>query len=426
MTRITIPLLHDHHSHGSLYAALGGSPNIAEMNAPEARELLRNLPWDRLTLVTGYRSEVHQFDSSSLADMPPAIIVNYSLHGYLSTDAALLLLREKYSEIAENRDDMAWKESNIPLLFARYTSMAGLNETKLDAFFAEIRQLGVGSTEDMSVSAEAYRIIRCTRFRDRFVFWMSPGEFDLLGTEEQDSVKGIKLYLDGSLGARTAAIRRCYRDGGMGFLTYLQEELVETAEKYGQIRKAGDGGIEISRSLDLSLHAIGERAIDQALDLASGLSRNGFDTALRLEHVQFITCKQARRAKELGVTLSMQPNFNSDSVDYADRLEKDMLAANNPFRMLIDKVGFVPGNDLLFGSDGMPHGLSYAFRWSLFPPYPGQRLTMDELIAGYGGALSGDLMVPEENNGFSVSDNIRVMVTVDESAKAVRVELALK
>jgi hypothetical protein len=80
----------------------------------------------------------------------------------------------------------------------------------------------------------------------------------------------------------------------------------------------------------------------------------------------------------------MQPNFNSDSRDYADRLDATWLAANNPFRMLIDQAGFSPGQDLVFGSDGMPHGVEYAWQWSLFPRYPSQRLTTDELVAGYG------------------------------------------
>jgi len=100
------------------------------------------------------------------------------------------------------------------------------------------------------------------------------------------------------------------------------------------------------------------------------------------------------------VILSMQPNFTSDSVDYADRLAPGDLEANNPFRMLLDEAGFSCGEDLVFGSDGMPHGVEYAFQWSLFPPYPGQRLSVEELVAGYGlppeGPGRSTLMVDEE------------------------------
>jgi hypothetical protein len=65
---------------------------------------------------------------------------------------------------------------------------------------------------------------------------------------------------------------------------------------------------------------------------------------------------------------------------------------NNPFRMLIDEAGFVPGKDLLFGSDGMPHGARYALESALFPPFPGQRLSLPEFVAGY--------CMPDLENGF--------------------------
>jgi len=102
----------------------------------------------------------------------------------------------------------------------------------------------------------------------------------------------------------------------------------------------------------------------------------------------------------------MQPNFISDSVDYSDRLPQSFLAENNPFRMLIDELDFVPGKDLIFGSDGMPHGIAYPAQWSLFPPFSAQRLDLDELIAGYGPAQgttgSVRLAVDEDTKKVSI------------------------
>jgi predicted amidohydrolase YtcJ len=126
---------------------------------------------------------------------------------------------------------------------------------------------------------------------------------------------------------------------------------------------------------------------------------------VRLEHVQFISLADALRAKALGVILSMQPNFNSDSVDYVDRLQPQDAESNNPFRMLLDEAGFRCGEDLIFGSDGMPHGVEYALQWSLFPPFPGQRLTVEELVAGYG--------LPPEGQGHCT-------LCVDEERRTVR------
>lgn len=79
----------------------------------------------------------------------------------------------------------------------------------------------------------------------------------------------------------------------------------------------------------------------------------------------------------------MQPNFSFDSIDYSDRLSKEYLDNNNPFRTLIDEVGFVPGKDLIFGSDGMPHGIYTALKAALFPPLENQQLSIAELKAGY-------------------------------------------
>jgi hypothetical protein len=51
--------------------------------------------------------------------------------------------------------------------------------------------------------------------------------------------------------------------------------------------------------------------------------------------------------------------------------------------MVIDKAGFVPGEDLILGSDGMPHGAEAALHAALFPPFPQQKLTLEEFIAAY-------------------------------------------
>lgn len=72
--------------------------------------------------------------------------------------------------------------------------------------------------------------------------------------------------------------------------------------------------------------------------------------------------------------------------------------------MLIDYAGFIPGKDLIFGSDGMPHGMMSALQSSLFPPFPGQVLTMSEFKKGYCIPDTDDLwMVNIENGRVDVS-----------------------
>ena len=133
----------------------------------------------------------------------------------------------------------------------------------------------------------------------------------------------------------------------------------------------------------IAIHAIGDVAIEQTIDSIEQTNVHSKFDLIRIEHAQLISEAQAVRAKELGIVLSMQPNFNSDSEVYVDRLPPAMLDANNPFRMLIDTVGFTPGVDLIFGSDGMPHGIEHGLKEVTTPTRESQKLTVEEFTLGY-------------------------------------------
>jgi len=373
MYRLDLPSLHDHHSHVSLYAALGGLPDISALSPEEAMACLAAQPRDRLSLVKGWRSDRLAFSDEAIAGLPPLIAINFSLHGFVMTKAAIPYVEEAWPELARNYRDVQWTEGRLPELFEFYGVSAGLDGAKLDAFMRGLADVGIGSVEDMaSIGEQALAVIEASPWRDRVASWASPSCYSKLSAGARKQVEGFKLFLDGSIGARSAAIEPAFLDGGQGRLLYDDASLEELVSGLAGEHKA------------LAVHAIGQRAIRQILDVLERCSANSLDfPRIRLEHVQFIGQNEAFRARNLGACLSMQPNFNSDSVDYADRLPEQLLAANNPFRMLIDKAGFVPGRDLIFGSDGMPHGAEYALAWSLFPAFDGQRLSVDEFVAGY-------------------------------------------
>jgi len=163
-----------------------------------------------------------------------------------------------------------------------------------------------------------------------------------------------------------------YLTGKKGILVYSDEELQAMITQVAKLNKA------------VALHAIGDKATEQIITVLSHIKKQqGMIPATRIEHCQFIYRHDAYKAKALGILLSMQPNFSIDSVQYQDRLPKKYGTQNNSFRLLIDEIGFVPGIDLIFGSDGIPHGVQNALESGLFPPFPNQRLTLDEFIAGY-------------------------------------------
>jgi predicted amidohydrolase YtcJ len=111
----------------------------------------------------------------------------------------------------------------------------------------------------------------------------------------------VKFFLDGGVGGATAATVEPYLTPPHenGILYMEQDELNETLKKYHEL------------GLQISCHAIGDRAIDQVL--------NAYEKVLhesprpnhrhRIEHFSMATPKQIERAKALHVYLTMNPGF---------------------------------------------------------------------------------------------------------------------
>jgi predicted amidohydrolase YtcJ len=262
---------------------------------------------------------------------------------------------------------------------------------KIKTFFDYLYQKGVYYAEDMLLTNEKfYSLIQSTAYARRTSFWADMETFKSLSADTQKGVTGIKLFTDGAVGARTAALSEPFKSGEKGYLLFPDEEMYRLMREVSILGKAA------------SVHAIGDLAVKQAVRTARRLKEEGlWFPLLRLEHCQFIPESAAREAKEMGIVISMQPNFSIDSTIYTDRLSQRYLEWNNPFRMLIDTVGFIPGEDLILGSDGMPQGVEGAVSSALFPPFPHQRLTLDEFTAAY--------CMPDTQHG-------EIQVEIDETA----------
>lgn len=112
----------------------------------------------------------------------------------------------------------------------------------------------------------------------------------------------LKIFVDGIIGARTAAMSRRYHDtDGSGYLMH------EPAEIRKFVQAGHDQGWQIAA------HAIGDLAIDAIMDAIaaaqSGRSRNGLRH--RIEHFGLPDPSAFRRAADLGVLVATQPSFIS-------------------------------------------------------------------------------------------------------------------
>jgi predicted amidohydrolase YtcJ len=147
----------------------------------------------------------------------------------------------------------------------------------------------------------------------------------------------VKFFADGTVGSGTALLEDEYEDGtGKGIEVMPRSEL---ADRCTAARKAG---------LTVAIHAIGDRAVRNALDAIQAAieSGGGFPLPPRIEHVQLAREEDFPRFKGLGVLASVQPIHQVTDRDVARRRWGARTARSYAYRSLQRA-----GAKLLFGSD---------------------------------------------------------------------------
>ena len=151
-------------------------------------------------------------------------------------------------------------------------------------------------------------------------------------------IASVKLYSDGALGSRGAAMIEPYDDDpeNRGLPFYTQEELDSF------VRKANAKGFQVG------IHAIGDLGNRMSLD-AFERAQDGKPSPLRnrVEHAQIIALDDIPRFAELGVIASMQPVHATSDMNMAeDRVGPQRIKGGYAWRRLLDS-----GAVLAAGSD---------------------------------------------------------------------------
>jgi predicted amidohydrolase YtcJ len=196
------------------------------------------------------------------------------------------------------------------------------------------------------------------------------------GEEMTQSIRfgAIKFFTDGSLGAHSASLLAPYSDDPDN-----QGQLYWEAERLKEILTALH-----TDDHQLSLHAIGDRAILFVLDvLESVLERDPRKNHRhRLEHCELVPKGAIERIKRLGLVVSAQPNFISmwglPGGLYEKRLGLERWKRMNPLSEFLRAS--IP---LVFGSDGMPPGPLYGIHSAVNHPVETSRLSPMEALACY-------------------------------------------
>ncbi len=218
-------------------------------------------------------------------------------------------------------------------------------------------------------------------------------------------VGGLKLFADGSIGAKTAWVTEGYRDNpeNKGMALWDREEL-ETL-----MTKSHNNGIQ------LAIHAIGTQALEQVITCLEAVLPEAGETCLRhrIEHDEMLTRDQIRRISKLEVIASMQPNFTGKwglpGEMYEQRFGSKRIETINPLRWIADS-----GITLAFGSDCMPFGPLYGVHWAVNAPFESQRLSVAEALRAYtvGGAFAGNA---EQEVGSIEHGKLADLILLDEN-----------
>jgi predicted amidohydrolase YtcJ len=188
---------------------------------------------------------------------------------------------------------------------------------------------------------------------------------------------GVKLFLDGSLGSRTAWMLDAYegsRDRGM--------PVASEAEAREAMRTAATNGIAVTA------HAIGDAAVRRALDLLEQLPRTRLPH--RIEHFQCVHPDDLARAARAGIVASMQPAHLLTDIPLVDRHWGGRGRGAYAFRSLLRRrTAMVFGSDVPVASIDPREGVYAALERKGFYGAPGQgwrpeeKLGFEEVVRGY-------------------------------------------
>ena len=194
----------------------------------------------------------------------------------------------------------------------------------LDRALGALAKVGVTSTHDAGLGVAEDRLYRAYADGGKLtarIYGMIGGtqdDFDALAKNgplktygnDMYAMRAVKLYSDGALGSRGAALIQPYSDEphSHGLLFY------NTAQMDAMMKKA------MARGYQVNVHAIGDAGNHQILDIYQKelAATKSAAQRHRIEHAQVVTQADIVRFKTLGIIPSMQPTHATSDKNMAE------------------------------------------------------------------------------------------------------------
>ncbi len=276
------------------------------------------------------------------------------------------------------------------------------DEERTEAFEKAVEEcVKVGLTEvhDMGVDLQGIEIYKKLIAQKRFPFrvyaaiggigktwnqYLTRGP-ETEGNDGRLTVRALKLYADGALGSRGAALIEPYSDdpGNRGLTLTSSEQLKSAAEQ------------ALAKGFQVCVHAIGDRANNIVLnvyeEVLNSNPANARDARFRIEHAQVLTLNDIPRFHMLKVIPSMQPTHCTSDMYWAEsRLGSDRVKGAYAWRSLLDQGSIIPaGSDFPVESPNPLLGFYAAITrqdkkgWPEGGWFPAQRMTREEALQAF-------------------------------------------
>jgi len=200
-------------------------------------------------------------------------------------------------------------------------------------------------------------------------------------------INGVKVYADGSLGARTAALREPYSDApkNVGILRYSDDALSDLVEKVD------------ARGMQTVIHAIGDRAVEQAAAALGRVAGTNNPRRHRIEHASLLPKDLRSKMAKHGIRASVQPLFITSDSWAVDRLGEERVGDLYPLKSMLAEGVIASG-----GSDSPVESMSPILgMWAAMTRGGAglkESLTLDEALSLY--------TVNGQSNGFDPAGGV--------------------
>ncbi|MFT5571480.1 MAG: putative amidohydrolase YtcJ [Cryomorphaceae bacterium] len=282
----------------------------------------------------------------------------------------------------------------------------------LQRAMSKTASVGITGMHDAGTSLRVWRLLQSLNSDKKMrvrVYAMADGASDMLGHLCDNGVsidpaamltaRSVKLYSDGALGSRGAALLEDYSDdpGNQGLMIESQDTLTKHATR------------AVACGLQVNIHAIGDRGNRVTLDVLEAANAFSNPGRHRVEHSQVIELGDMQRFKSLGLIASVQPTHATSDMYWAeDRVGDERIKGAYAWQKFI-KLG-VPlalGSDFPVEQPDPLHGFYAAItrqdskNWPAEGWYPDERLSREQAL--YGFTIGAAYAAFQENQLGSIS-----------------------